>query len=252
MVSKSSRSSVAAPTELEALPPPPLAPVKLYHGSAALGVRLAQPALVAALFIYGFGRVVADPVDGLQELLAVVAVAQMVYVLVCVPEVGTKYKSGGAGKKKGERKSSAKRSVFTAILSLILSGLVTPFVHLVLVLFGGPFLAHVKPTFLCATHFSLVCIFPLFYAHGVESSAWLAISSLGQPVDETYGALWGGLLGAWLGAVPIPLDWDREWQKWPVTIVCGIYLGAALGRVLGGSLLFGKRVVELDLPAKEE
>jgi hypothetical protein len=27
------------------------------------------------------------------------------------------------------------------------------------------------------------------------------------PIDEVYGGLLGTVLGAWLGAVPIPLDW---------------------------------------------
>lgn len=36
-----------------------------------------------------------------------------------------------------------------------------------------------------------------------------------------------------MGAVPIPLDWDREWQRWPVTVVVGMYLGAVAGQLLG-------------------
>jgi phosphatidylinositol glycan class F len=52
----------------------------------------------------------------------------------------------------------------------------------------------------------------------------------------------GAFVGAWLGAVPIPLDWDREWQKWPVTIVTGIYLGYVLGKGIGGYLVKGKRI----------
>ena len=35
-------------------------------------------------------------------------------------------------------------------------------------------------------------------------------------------------VGAWLGAVPIPLDWDRDWQSWPISCC----LGAALGHLL--------------------
>ena len=49
-------------------------------------------------------------------------------------------------------------------------------------------------------------------------------------------------VGAWLGAVPIPLDWDRDWQKWPVTIVIGSYLGWAVFRLVGRYLLNGKRI----------
>lgn len=34
-------------------------------------------------------------------------------------------------------------------------------------------------------------------------------------IDVLEWAYWGAIgtfIGAWLGAVPIPLDWDREWQ----------------------------------------
>ena len=36
---------------------------------------------------------------------------------------------------------------------------------------------------------------------------------------------------------------DREWQQWPVTIVTGAYVGYALGKVVGGTLLRGKKVM---------
>jgi hypothetical protein len=36
---------------------------------------------------------------------------------------------------------------------------------------------------------------------------------------------------------------DREWQQWPVTIVTGAYVGYALGKGLGGTVLRGKKVM---------
>jgi len=36
---------------------------------------------------------------------------------------------------------------------------------------------------------------------------------------------------------------DREWQKWPVTIVTGAYIGYAIGKLLGGTLLKGKKIM---------
>lgn len=110
-----------------------------------------------------------------------------------------------------------------------------------MVLFGAPLLTHTEHTLLCAAHLSLLTSFPLFYVHGVDATAWLGSASFKAPLDEGYGALLGAGLGAWLGAVPIPLDWDREWQKWPVTILVGVYAGFVLGRVLGGTVLFGKK-----------
>lgn len=129
----------------------------------------------------------------------------------------------------------------TALLALLLSLLLTPVLHTTMILFGAPLLTHASHTFLCAAHLSILTAFPLFVVHGVDPSAWLSLASFKAPFDECYGGLLGGFLGAWLGAVPIPLDWDREWQKWPVTILVGMYAGYVLGRVLGGTLLFGSR-----------
>jgi len=49
----------------------------------------------------------------------------------------------------------------------------------------------------------------------------------------------GACVGAWLGAIPIPLDWDRNWQRWPVTVVVGMYAGVAIGKVAGWMVFKG-------------
>ena len=35
---------------------------------------------------------------------------------------------------------------------------------------------------------------------------------------------------------------DREWQKWPITIVTGAYGGYIVGKLAGKYLLTGKRI----------
>jgi phosphatidylinositol glycan class F len=127
------------------------------------------------------------------------------------------------------------------ILSLLLSIFVAPLFHVGMVLCGAPVISEALHTFLCAVHLAVLSLFPLFYVHGADSAAWLAVAGFRAPLDETFGGLVGGVVGAWLGAVPIPLDWDREWQKWPVTILCGIYGGYILGRTIGGTIAFGSR-----------
>lgn len=37
------------------------------------------------------------------------------------------------------------------------------------------------------------------------------------------------LIGTWLGAIVIPLDWDRPWQVWPIPC----YFGGLLGNMIG-------------------
>ena len=82
----------------------------------------------------------------------------------------------------------------------------------------------------------------LFYTRGLRAESWRQIVSLAAPFDAVQGAAVGGVLGTWLGAIPIPLDWDREWQKWPVTVVAGAYVGSLVGKVGGGTLAWGKIV----------
>lgn len=117
--------------------------------------------------------------------------------------------------------------------------IVTPAVFVLFILFGAPFLDYTPHTMLLAAHFSVLALFPIFYARGVDGQSLLSIAGAMAPIDETFGGLAGALLGAWLGAVPIPLDWDRDWQRWPVTILVGMYVGHCIGSKVVGSLLYG-------------
>jgi len=116
---------------------------------------------------------------------------------------------------------------------------VTPVLYIILVLFGAPLTTHQPHTALLACHLALLTAPQLFYTHGMQPQTWLQIASLQIPVDELFGMSLGACMGSWVGAIPIPLDWDREWQKWPVTIVAGMYAGAVLGKFAGGYLFKG-------------
>lgn len=130
-----------------------------------------------------------------------------------------------------------------AFLSLVLTFFLSaPLLYIVVIFFGAPLVSHLPHTGLLALHLALLTTPQLFYVHGLDATTWLRLASLQQPIDEAYGLSLGACVGAWIGAIPIPLDWDREWQKWPVTIVCGMYAGAVLGKVVGGYVLKGVRM----------
>jgi GPI ethanolamine phosphate transferase 2/3 subunit F len=96
-------------------------------------------------------------------------------------------------------------------------------------------------TLLLAVHVSLLAFLPIFYTHGVDGGAWRDVMAAWLPFD--HAGVWAGTIGCfvggWVGAVPIALDWDREWQKWPCTVLVGVVLGWAMGRMLTGELRLG-------------
>lgn len=54
---------------------------------------------------------------------------------------------------------------------------------------------------------TLLAVLPLFYVYGIDAEIWNEIISAILPFDEVWGGTVGTVLGAWFGAVPIPLDW---------------------------------------------
>ncbi|KAF5965701.1 glycosylphosphatidylinositol anchor biosynthesis 11 [Fusarium coicis] len=226
--------------------------IPLVNSPAALPASVAHQLLLAGLFYWRFDALVADPVSTLQTGLPVVAAIQAVYLILSLPPAG----SSGSSKKPrpGEKKKSDGReakAIPTAVISLLLALTLTPILHLLLVLFGAPFLTHVPHTFLCCAHIAVLAIYPVFYVRGSDPVPLQAVVGVSAPFDQTFGGFIGTVVGAWLGAVPIPLDWDREWQKWPVTIVVGAYIGYMVGSQILGTVFFGKRW-EVTPEIKEE
>ncbi|CZR53100.1 related to GPI-anchor biosynthesis protein PIG-F [Phialocephala subalpina] len=232
-------SSQPAPTK-------PSLPIDLLPTNLARLVSQAHPALLLAAYYIRFPALVADPVSTLLQSLLPVAVIQIAYAVTCLPAVGAGAKPVAkkvklnAPKKGGE--SQVGRKAFTAILSLLLTLFTTLPLFTLQILFGAPLTTHLPHTLLSSAHLALLSLFPLFYVHGTSASKWREIISIYSPIDEVFGGSVGAFIGAWLGAVPIPLDWDREWQAWPITVVTGAYLGYGVGKVVGGWVLKGKRV----------
>ncbi|CAM8946093.1 unnamed protein product [Rhodiola kirilowii] len=39
----------------------------------------------------------------------------------------------------------------------------------------------------------------------------------------------GAVVGSWFGAWPMPLDWERPWQEWPICVSYGTMIGYVVG-----------------------
>jgi phosphatidylinositol glycan class F len=127
-------------------------------------------------------------------------------------------------------------AVFTSCVALVF--------HATIVLFGAPFASHLPHTFLLAIVLALLSAFAPAYALGSPSFSSDASSFITRlnwtrlfaelsprnPIERAlvYPAV-ATLLGAWLGALPIALDWDRPWQAWPLTPLFGGISGYIIG-----------------------
>ena len=76
---------------------------------------------------------------------------------------------------------------------------------------------HTSQTLLTAIHIALLSTYPLSSSlpYNAENIRQLITLEYHPDVDVMKWSYWGAIgtvIGAWLGAVPIPLDWDRDWQ----------------------------------------
>ncbi|OAX37903.1 hypothetical protein K503DRAFT_205146 [Rhizopogon vinicolor AM-OR11-026] len=131
-------------------------------------------------------------------------------------------------------------AVFTSCVAVVF--------HATIVLFGAPFASHLLHTLLLSTVLALLSAFAPAYALGVptfsssDNSSFInrftwtrlfAELSPRNPIERAlvYPAV-ATLLGSWLGALPIALDWDRPWQAWPLTPLFGGISGYIIGSLL--------------------
>jgi len=104
------------------------------------------------------------------------------------------------------------------------------------VCFGAPVLSYWAETGSFCFLLTLLTAYPVLLIIGPNiSSLFLVYTSQAEsPLTSTLFLIWMfTLLGAWLGAFPIPLDWDRSWQAWPIPCCLGAVAGHVIGNVVG-------------------
>jgi len=106
----------------------------------------------------------------------------------------------------------------------------------VTVCFGAPVLSSWSETGSFCALLTLLTAYPSLLVLGPSSSSLLMVYSShpDSPLASTLFINWMcTVLGAWLGAFPIPLDWDRPWQVWPIPCCLGAVAGHVVGNVAG-------------------
>ncbi|KFO92136.1 Phosphatidylinositol-glycan biosynthesis class F protein [Buceros rhinoceros silvestris] len=108
--------------------------------------------------------------------------------------------------------------------------------HTVIVLYGAPLSESVAETFLLAVLLSTFTTLQCLCVLGPNVPAWMRVFSKNGATSVWESSLqitaMGSVLGAWLGAFPIPLDWDRPWQVWPISCSLGATLGYTAGLII--------------------
>ncbi|MCJ1374409.1 Glycosylphosphatidylinositol (GPI) anchor assembly protein [Loxospora ochrophaea] len=250
-----SSATIDSPTPKPRRLIPTTPPITLLSTSTAHTYTHIHPILLLLTSTIIFPHLVSSPVPTLLSTLPLLATLQCLHATLCLPPHRSAPSKPPPSTTANTTQPPPRRwkpppSRFTlsglltqTLLPLLPTTLLsTPLLFTLLILFGAPLTTHTTRTLLLAAHMALLAVYPLFYAYGVDGATWREIAAGQLAFDEVWGGTVGTVVGAWLGAVPVPLDWDREWQKWPVTIVTGAYAGYVVGRVAGELLLRGKRI----------
>jgi len=122
-----------------------------------------------------------------------------------------------------------------------------PIIYLLLVLFGAPLTSHCTQTALLSLLLSLLVIHTPIYSLGLPS---LSSDSTAYADRLTFVRLFsefsvrthleralvypviGSVVGCWIGAFVLPLDWDRPWQAWPLIPAYMAVFGHVVGALV--------------------
>nr|CCA13976.1 conserved hypothetical protein [Albugo laibachii Nc14] len=122
----------------------------------------------------------------------------------------------------------------------------------IVVLFGAPLYQLLIRSLLLSLLIASFTTFPLSAHFGPSTSVWIQVvlnlswkdkmcnitswntaskrqkNQVFLQAHSTVSCL-GAVLGTYFGAFPIPLDWDRPWQQWPLPCVYGCLVGNSIG-----------------------
>ncbi|XP_015267346.1 PREDICTED: phosphatidylinositol-glycan biosynthesis class F protein isoform X2 [Gekko japonicus] len=117
--------------------------------------------------------------------------------------------------------------------------------HGIIVLYGAPLIESVLETFLFAVLLSTFTTLHCLCLLGPNFQVWLRVFSKNGAMS-----IWDNnlqittmcsMVGAWLGAFPIPLDWDRPWQVWPISCSLGATFGYVAGLLIAPLWIYWNR-----------
>nr|GMD83660.1 protein OBERON 1-like isoform X1 [Ipomoea batatas] len=94
---------------------------------------------------------------------------------------------------------------------------------------------------------SVFTFVPAATVFGSSWTDWHRIFAQSKPAKKidymVFFPAHGAIIGAWFGAWPMPLDWERPWQEWPICVTYGAMAGYFVGMAVSmGFILFHNRL----------
>ncbi|XP_068342029.1 PIGF/3-ketodihydrosphingosine reductase fusion protein [Pyrus communis] len=97
---------------------------------------------------------------------------------------------------------------------------------------------------------SLFTIVPAASVFGSSWTDWQRIFAFTKPIEPVDYMIClpahGAIIGAWFGAFPMPLDWERPWQEWPICVSYGAIVGYLVGIVASLGFILVRQHVKGD------
>ncbi|CAG8471423.1 7503_t:CDS:2 [Ambispora leptoticha] len=196
-----------------------------------------------ALFQLPSHKLLDDPVKSLESTVIILAIVQSLIevarwtvLLDDGSEIGDDVNAKSSKTSMGKIRYMIEKRQWYFVIAVGITLLGSFAFHLIAVLFGAPLFSQIENTWLFAIYVSLLAIFPSACALRENGPAWARIFSDNNPETipekSIYYPTVATVVGAWLGAVVIPLDWDRPWQVWPIPCVIGAFLGHVIGSLI--------------------
>ncbi|ESQ35203.1 hypothetical protein EUTSA_v10008658mg [Eutrema salsugineum] len=91
----------------------------------------------------------------------------------------------------------------------------------------------------------LMSVFTFVPATAVFGASWTdwhrvfaSMKPSGNIEYMIFSPAYGAIIGGWFGAWPMPLDWERPWQEWPICVCYGAIGGYIAGQIVSLSVMF--------------
>ncbi|NWX23495.1 PIGF protein, partial [Aegotheles bennettii] len=142
----------------------------------------------------------------------------------------------GLGPRQAPRRSSLAHKISRFLKCCIYFFMSCILFHAIIVLYGAPLIESVTETFLFSVLLSTFTTLQCLCVLGPNIQAWIRVFSKNGAMSVWESSLqittMCTILGAWFGAFPIPLDWDRPWQVWPISCSLGATFGYVAGLII--------------------